>query len=154
MVSRSRRWCLKVLPLLNVVLISSALQYDCSRTEYERCVRMADPLVKEVHFIFPDNKKDINIVCRTWNNFVDCLKKYTDRCFTDQQRFQFNKAVENPIESVHQMCMQQDYQDGRNLYLFYLFSQLTINLIYFRISSICTVHEEHCGWWSTLRTSL
>lgn len=93
-----------------LVLPSTSLQYDCSRTEYNRCVQIADPLVREAHLIFPDNLDDIDLVCRTWNKFVDCLKRYTDRCFSDQQRLQFNKAVENPIESVHQMCMQPPYQ--------------------------------------------
>lgn len=88
------------------------LQYDCSKMEYDRCVRMADPLVKEAHLIVPDNMDDIDLVCRTWNKFVDCLKRYTDNCFTEQQRRQFNKAVENPIESVHQMCMMPHYQKG------------------------------------------
>lgn len=92
------------------MMLSSALQYDCSKSEYERCVRIADPLIKEVRLIFPDNMNDMNLVCRTWNNFVDCLKRYTERCFTDQQRQQFNKAIENPIQSVHQMCTQPNFQ--------------------------------------------
>lgn len=62
--------------------------------------------------MFPDNMADIELVCLTWNQFVDCLKGYTDHCFTPQQRRQFNKAVENPIESVHQMCTQRSYQQG------------------------------------------
>ncbi|KAB0790865.1 hypothetical protein PPYR_14952 [Photinus pyralis] len=98
------------LVLLNAMLLSAALQYDCSKSEYERCVRMADPLIKEVRLIFPDNMNDVHLVCRTWNDFVDCLKRFTDRCFTDQQRSQFNKAIENPIQSVHQMCTQPRYQ--------------------------------------------
>lgn len=85
---------------------------DCSRAEYNRCINLADPLLKEAHLIFPDNMADIELVCLTWNQFVDCLKSYTDRCFTPQQRKQFNKAVENPIESVHQMCTQRTYQQG------------------------------------------
>lgn len=90
---------------------------DCNRSEYDRCVRIADPLVKEAHLVFPDNMRDIEMVCQTWNKFVDCIRKYTDKCFNDQQRRQFNKAVENPIESVHQMCSQPHYQSGKN-YLF------------------------------------
>lgn len=85
---------------------------DCSRAEYNRCINLADPLLKEPHLVFPDNMADIELVCVTWNQFVDCLKSYTDRCFTAQQRKQFNKAVENPIESVHQMCTQRTYQQG------------------------------------------
>ncbi|KAF5303325.1 hypothetical protein FQA39_LY10064 [Lamprigera yunnana] len=101
---------LNALILWNVMLLTVALQYDCSKSEYERCVRIADPLIKEVRLIFPDNMQDVDVVCHTWNNFVDCLKKYTESCFTEQQRRQFNKAIENPIQSVHQMCTQPQYQ--------------------------------------------
>lgn len=86
---------------------------NCNRNEYDRCVQIADPLVKEAHLVFPDNMRDIETVCQNWNKFVDCIRKYTDKCFNDQQRRQFNKAVENPIESVHQMCSQPHYQSGR-----------------------------------------
>lgn len=87
--------------------------HDCTRSEYDRCVRVADPLIKEAHLVFPDNMRDIEMVCQNWNKFVDCIRKYTDKCFNDQQRRQFNKAVENPIESVHQMCSQPYYQSGK-----------------------------------------
>ncbi|XP_065172216.1 uncharacterized protein [Atheta coriaria] len=102
-----------IIQVLCIVWLSiggSLQQQECSKLEYDRCVQIADPLVREAHLVFPDNMDDIDLVCRTWNQFVDCLKSYTERCFTDQQRRQFNKAVENPIESVHQMCMQPQYQ--------------------------------------------
>ncbi|KAJ8933765.1 hypothetical protein NQ314_013799 [Rhamnusium bicolor] len=98
-----------IIPILILPLASHG-RMDCSRAEYQRCVRIADPLVKEAHLVFPDNVNDIDQVCRTWNQFVDCLKVYTDECFTSQQRKQFNRAVESPIESVHKMCMQPNYQ--------------------------------------------
>ncbi|CAH0548548.1 unnamed protein product [Brassicogethes aeneus] len=97
------------IPIFLFPLISLA-RLDCSRSEYERCIRIADPLVKEARLVFPDNMNDIDLVCKTWNSFVDCLKFYTENCFTDLQRKQFNRAVESPIESVHQMCMQPSYQ--------------------------------------------
>ena len=35
----------------------------CLRSEYQRCVRMADPLLKDARYIFPDNMADIDFVC-------------------------------------------------------------------------------------------
>lgn len=104
--------CYGLFGLLLVAVSSADIHLECSRNEYDRCIRIADPLIREAHLVFPDNMDDIDLVCRTWNKFVDCIKKYTDKCFSDQQRRQFNKAVENPIESVHQMCMQPHYQTG------------------------------------------
>ncbi|KAK9751694.1 hypothetical protein QE152_g4778 [Popillia japonica] len=95
---------------LNIFSIARCFQYDCTRTEYNKCVRIADPLVRDMHLVFPDNLDDIDTVCRTWNRFIDCLQTYTDRCFTADQRKQFNNAVKNPIDSVHQMCVRSDYQ--------------------------------------------
>jgi hypothetical protein len=43
---------------------------------------------------------------------VDCVKRYTDRCFTESRRQEFNKAVESPVDSVHQMCTVTTYQTG------------------------------------------
>lgn len=37
---------------------------QCSRHDYDVCVKMADPLLKDPHLIFPDNRADIDLVCR------------------------------------------------------------------------------------------
>lgn len=101
--------------ILQFVLLAVPLQarMDCTRRQYEKCINIADPLLKQPHLVFPDNAADIDQVCNIWNHFVDCLKSYTDDCFTVQQRKQFNKAVESPIASVHQMCTQPDYQKSK-----------------------------------------
>lgn len=54
-------------------------------------------------------------VCRTWSQFVTCVKRYIDRCFTESRRQEFNKAVENPVDSVYQMCTVPQYQGGERL---------------------------------------
>ncbi|CAH1968696.1 unnamed protein product [Acanthoscelides obtectus] len=112
-------WRVAPLALLLLIIprtLSLGRLTDCSKTEYEKCIRMADPLVREAHLVFPDNINDIDQVCTTWNQFVDCLKVYTDECFTAQQKKQFNRAVESPIASVHQMCTQPSYQKEYLLY--------------------------------------
>lgn len=81
---------------------------DCSRSE---CLKLADPLVREARFIFPDNREDIQRGCRTWDEFVNCLKHYTERCFNDEDRRKFNNAVESPIENIHELCMNNKYQN-------------------------------------------
>ncbi|KAL4142750.1 hypothetical protein QTP88_005160 [Uroleucon formosanum] len=83
---------------------------NCGKEEYNRCISLADPLVKDPHFIYPGNLKDIDNICRTWTLFVDCTKRYTEHCFEESKRKVFNKAVENSIELVHQMCTSPQYQ--------------------------------------------
>ncbi|CAG9854992.1 unnamed protein product [Phyllotreta striolata] len=104
----SKMWV--ILPAALLPLLVASTRPDCSRTDYDKCIEIADPLVKEAHLVFPDNINDIDQVCATWNRFVDCLKRYTDDCFTDQQKRLFNRAVESPIESVHEMCTNPGYQ--------------------------------------------
>ncbi|XP_057335248.1 uncharacterized protein LOC130674016 isoform X3 [Microplitis mediator] len=98
---------------LALLLISGASvisSYGCGKEDHQKCVTLADPLLKDPHLIFPDNMQDIDLVCRSWAGFVDCIKQYIDRCFSKQRRDQFNAAVEAPISSVHQMCSVSTYQ--------------------------------------------
>ncbi|XP_044014400.1 uncharacterized protein LOC122856694 isoform X2 [Aphidius gifuensis] len=100
--------------IVNLLLLSVCISViaceGCSKSDHQKCIALADPLLKDPHLIFPDNMRDIDMVCRTWSSFVDCIKKYIDRCFTKQRREQFNAAVEEPIASVHQMCSVSTYQ--------------------------------------------
>lgn len=114
---------------------------NCGKEEYNRCIALADPLVKDPHFIYPGNLKDIDDICRyniiklilirlhvpitilckffdiilfrrTWTQFVECTKRYTQHCFEESKRKVFDKAVENSIELVHKMCTSPQYQTG------------------------------------------
>ncbi|XP_044586663.1 uncharacterized protein LOC123266483 isoform X2 [Cotesia glomerata] len=101
------------LVLFALILVNGASvisSYGCGREDHQKCITLADPLLKDPHLIFPDNMEDIDLVCRSWAGFVDCIKRYIDRCFSKQRRDQFNAAVEAPISSVHQMCSVSTYQ--------------------------------------------
>ncbi|XP_015592054.1 uncharacterized protein LOC107266263 [Cephus cinctus] len=104
---------------------------SCSNEEHQRCVSLADPLLKDPHLIFPDNIQDIDMVCRTWTSFVDCITRYIQKCFTEQRREQFNSAVQQPIASVHQMCSVSTYQ--------------TEYLKYASCIKATVTESEHCG---------
>lgn len=58
------------------------------------------------------SESNMQLRCRTWSQFVTCVKRYIDRCFTESRRQEFNKAVENPVDSVYQMCTVPQYQSG------------------------------------------
>lgn len=107
---------------------------------------------QEAHLVFPDNLNDIDLVCRAWNEFVDCLRAYTETCFTDMQKRQFNRAVESPIESVHQMCMQPAYQKGKCFLV--KFPSENYNSLTFRIPPLCTMYQKYGGRKSPLRLTV
>ena len=70
---------------------------------------------------------------KTWSEFVTCIKQYTNDCLTSDQvimgdclkhwmtscftfqRSDFNRAVGDSINSVHKMCTNEDYKQGREL---------------------------------------
>lgn len=37
---------------------------ECSKVDYQYCVRLADPLLKDPQLIYPDKQDDIEHVCR------------------------------------------------------------------------------------------
>lgn len=37
---------------------------NCGKEEYNRCIALADPLVKDQRLIYPGNLKDIDNICR------------------------------------------------------------------------------------------
>lgn len=97
-------------PVLLLWVFIEKGECQCSKQDYQRCVKLADPLLKDPHLIYPDNPRDIERVCRTWTFFVECVKQYTDRCFTESRRKEFNKAVESPVSSIHKLCSSPDYR--------------------------------------------
>lgn len=96
---------------LLIVVIYKGVNSQCSKQDYKHCVKLADPLLRDPHLIYPDNAKDIELVCRTWSYFVDCVKQYTERCFTEARRQEFNKAVENPVNTIHKLCSMPDFRE-------------------------------------------
>ncbi|EEB10827.1 conserved hypothetical protein [Pediculus humanus corporis] len=103
-------WTLLFLTVSRIYPVRGQYNSNCGQKDYDRCVRLADPLLTDPHLIFPDNMADVDNVCRTWSKFVDCIKSYIDRCFTESRRNQFNKAVESPVDSIYQMCTSSTYQ--------------------------------------------
>ncbi|XP_065350835.1 uncharacterized protein LOC135946515 isoform X2 [Cloeon dipterum] len=96
--------------LLLTAMSSGVSAQMCDSREYQMCISMADPLIRNPKLVFPDTMTDIDEVCRTWGRFVDCVKNYTERCFSPTRRLQFNQAIQRSVDSVHQMCTQTPYQ--------------------------------------------
>ncbi|XP_058806938.1 uncharacterized protein LOC131673171 isoform X2 [Phymastichus coffea] len=113
------------------LLLGLASGQSCSEDKVRKCISIAEPMLKDPHLIFPDNTNDIDSVCRTWSNFVDCIRRYIDKCFSKLRKDQFNSAVEPPIASVHQMCSVSSYQ--------------TEYLQYAGCIKSTVIEPEHCG---------
>ncbi|XP_031783808.1 uncharacterized protein LOC100679652 [Nasonia vitripennis] len=103
----------------------------CSGDKIRKCIAVGEPMMKDPNQIFPDNLNDINSVCRKWSNFVDCIRRYIDKCLSKLGKEQFNSAVEPPISSVHHMCSDPAYQAEY--------------LQYAGCMKSTVVEAEHCG---------
>ncbi|XP_042239446.1 protein zntD-like, partial [Homarus americanus] len=71
-----------------------------------RCIKMAEPLVKNPDNIFPLTIPDIDRVCKLWDDFVYCVKDYTVNYLSSTQRQDFNSAIESSLKSVNQLCVE------------------------------------------------
>lgn len=63
----SRNYTFSLMQPASLIVGTAYSQLDspqCSRQDYDLCVKMADPLLKDPHLIFPDNRADIDLVCR------------------------------------------------------------------------------------------
>lgn len=50
--------------------------------------------------------------CRMWSGFVECIRRYTKDCATQEQRDRFNRAVGDSVDTVHAICSSEKYQKG------------------------------------------
>ncbi|ODM98884.1 hypothetical protein Ocin01_07796 [Orchesella cincta] len=82
----------------------------CSDEQLKKCADSAEPLYKDPELVVPDNSKSVNKVCSLWNELTSCIKSYTSRCMTRQQKSEFDRAFKDPIVSMSTLCQDQDYR--------------------------------------------
>jgi len=84
----------------------------CPREALNRCVKMAEPLLHNIDFVFPSRAQDVAIVCRTWNDFINCVRSYTASCLVvnDQRQRQLENALAEAVITVDEMCTNLRYQ--------------------------------------------
>lgn len=84
----------------------------CPREALNRCVKMAEPLMHNIDFVFPSRTQDVATVCRTWNDFINCVRSYTASCLVvnDQRQRQLENALAEAVITVDEMCTNLRYQ--------------------------------------------
>ncbi|XP_069156152.1 uncharacterized protein [Procambarus clarkii] len=71
-----------------------------------RCIKMAEPLVKNPDNIFPLTIRDIERVCKLWDDLTYCVRDYTINYLSPTQREEFNQAIESSIKSANMLCVE------------------------------------------------
>ncbi|KAK8399324.1 hypothetical protein O3P69_003443 [Scylla paramamosain] len=99
----SQPWTLMV---ALAALCGGALSVEGDGTQHlTRCIRMAEPLVKSPDYIFPLTTRDIEAVCKLWENFVYCVKEYAMTHLTAPQQREFYQVIDSSIKSANELCM-------------------------------------------------
>ncbi|CAG7836184.1 unnamed protein product [Allacma fusca] len=97
-------WILNLAFLYFLGYTWAAIAENCQNNEPQQCAVRADNLLKDPDLVFPDNSGSVDRVCRTWNEFTDCIHDYTKRCLTRQQKAQFDRSFNDPVSSMRTLC--------------------------------------------------
>ncbi|XP_068250961.1 uncharacterized protein [Palaemon carinicauda] len=82
-----------------------------------KCVKIAEPLVRDPKYNFPIDIQDIREVCRMWETFLECVYAYANTFMASPQKRDFNKTLHSSIEGIQQLCSEDpEYQ---KLYMAY-----------------------------------
>jgi len=76
----------------------------------DNCTQMVRPYLDDIRYMFPTNLEDVDVMCRMWGQFVDCVRKYVSQCFSEERKILFHKSVENSVDTVHAICSSELYQ--------------------------------------------
>lgn len=84
----------------------------CPKDQLHRCVRMAEPLLRNPDYVFPSNVDDVATVCRLWSEFSDCVRGYASNCLQGDRgrEAQLQGALDEAGRSVDDMCTDRAYQ--------------------------------------------
>ncbi|CAB4069475.1 unnamed protein product [Lepeophtheirus salmonis] len=82
---------------LGFICINTTKCQNCQTTNesLQKCIKMAEPLIKDSQNVFPSTEAEISHVCnnlfpRTWSDFIACVKKYTDNCLNNEEKNGFS----------------------------------------------------------------
>ncbi|KAF7495339.1 hypothetical protein SSS_02672 [Sarcoptes scabiei] len=82
------------------------------RRQQSNCTDNVYPYLNDPSYMFPNNLKQADQMCKMWSHFVDCIRRYINECFEDNRKILFQKSVENSIDTVHAICSSKLYQTG------------------------------------------
>ncbi|XP_022693839.1 uncharacterized protein LOC111263205 [Varroa jacobsoni] len=88
---------------------SIARPSDCA-PRLRNCTEMVRPFLHDLKYMFPTTINDVDNMCKMWSDFVDCVRRYTKDCATQEQRNRFNQAVGDSVDTVHAICSSDKYQ--------------------------------------------
>ncbi|GAB6020094.1 hypothetical protein CHUAL_002827 [Chamberlinius hualienensis] len=83
----------------------------CPASKLQNCLNMAYKFLENDRFTFPTTKGDVEDVCNSWSQFLQCIEGYVAECLDNQQKTDFKQNVGNILDSVRNLCTDTNYQE-------------------------------------------
>ncbi|KAI9556386.1 hypothetical protein GHT06_018960 [Daphnia sinensis] len=92
------------------VAFQSIVSHGCQRDQLHRCVKTAEPLLRNPDYVVPSTISDVSTHCRIGNEFIDCIRSYALICLTsDRRQQQLQIALDEAVKN-DEMCSNPNYQ--------------------------------------------
>ncbi|XP_058063399.1 uncharacterized protein LOC131213382 [Anopheles bellator] len=83
---------------------------NCGQEELAKCARPFQVIQSSTDLSIATKKEDLDKICPDLNNGLQCIRSYTRRCMTLEQRNRFNKLYNGTHQFVRDLCREGEYQ--------------------------------------------
>ncbi|XP_053687960.1 uncharacterized protein LOC128737361 [Sabethes cyaneus] len=93
------------------VTIAKIKAENCGQEELARCARPLQVLQSSTDLSIAIKKEELDKICPDLNNGLQCIRSYTRRCMTLEQRDRFNKLSNGTHQFMRDLCKEGPYQN-------------------------------------------
>uniref|UniRef100_A0A1Q3FMA8 Putative conserved secreted protein n=1 Tax=Culex tarsalis TaxID=7177 RepID=A0A1Q3FMA8_CULTA len=84
---------------------------NCGQEELARCARPFQVLQSSTDLSIATKKEELDKICPDLTTGLQCIRSYTRRCMTLEQRDRFNKLYNGTHQFVRDLCREGPYQN-------------------------------------------
>ncbi|XP_055534677.1 uncharacterized protein LOC129724083 [Wyeomyia smithii] len=93
------------------VTVAKIKAENCGQEELSRCARPFQVLQSSTDLSIATKKEELDKICPDLNSGLLCIRSYTRRCMTLEQRDRFNKLYNGTHQFVKDLCREGPYQN-------------------------------------------
>ncbi|XP_053680377.1 uncharacterized protein LOC128731293 [Anopheles nili] len=83
---------------------------NCGQEELAKCARPFQVIQSSTDLSIATKKEDLDKICPDLSNGLHCIRSYTRRCMTLDQRNRFNELYNGTHQFVRDLCREGEYQ--------------------------------------------
>ncbi|XP_055628084.1 uncharacterized protein LOC129769694 [Toxorhynchites rutilus septentrionalis] len=100
-----------LITVLMTVSLAKIKAENCGQEELARCARPFQVLQSSTDLSIATKKEELDKICPDLNAGLQCIRSYTRRCMTLEQRDRFNKLYNGTHQFVRDLCKEGPYQN-------------------------------------------